>query len=105
MRSDFSLNTYNSLSSQPMIPPKRYDISPPLTGGYSEGLDAFTFFFKQDNFCDNLGLVVAVFTLKTVLTSIQYLLFLTLQGKETNLRGHKLTQIRYRESPNTCENM
>ena len=36
--------------------------------------------------------VVVVFTLKTVLTSIQYLLFLTLQGKETNFRGHKLTQ-------------
>ena len=26
------------------------------------------------------------------LTSIQYLLFLALQGKETNFRGHKLTQ-------------
>ena len=36
--------------------------------------------------------VVVVFTLKTVLTSIQYLLFLTLQGKETKFRGHKLTQ-------------
>ena len=36
--------------------------------------------------------VVVVFTLKTVLTSIQYLFFLTLQGKETNFRGHKLTQ-------------
>ena len=35
--------------------------------------------------------VVVVFTLKTVLTSIQYLLFVTLQGKETNFRGHKLT--------------
>ena len=30
-----------------MIPPtKRFDISP-LTGGCSEGLDAFSFFFKQ----------------------------------------------------------
>ena len=36
--------------------------------------------------------VVVVFTLKTVVTSIQYLLFITLQGKETNFRGHKLTQ-------------
>ena len=36
--------------------------------------------------------VVVVFTLKTVLTFIQYLFFLTLQGKETNLHGHKLTQ-------------
>ena len=36
--------------------------------------------------------VVVVFTLQTVLTSIQYLLFLTPQGKETNFRGHKLTQ-------------
>ena len=35
---------------------------------------------------------VVVFTLKTVLTAIQYLLFLKLQGKETNFRGHKLTQ-------------
>ena len=35
--------------------------------------------------------VVVAFTLKTVLTSI-HLLFLTLQGKETNFRGHKLTQ-------------
>ena len=37
--------------------------------------------------------VVVVFILKTVLTSIQYpSLFLTLQGKETNFRGHRLTQ-------------
>ena len=34
------------LSSQPMMPPKRFGISPPLTGGCSEGLDAFRFFFK-----------------------------------------------------------
>ena len=33
-----------------------------------------------------------VFTIKTVLTSIQYIIFLTLQDKETNIRGHKLTQ-------------
>ena len=31
---------------QPLIPPKRFDISPPLTGGCSEGLGAFIFFFK-----------------------------------------------------------
>ena len=31
------------LSLQPMFPPKRVDISP-LTGGCSEGLDAFSFF-------------------------------------------------------------
>ena len=38
--------------------------------------------------------VVVVFTLKTVLTSIQYpsLSYSCLQGKETNFRGHKLTQ-------------
>jgi hypothetical protein len=36
--------------------------------------------------------VVFVFTLKTVLTSIRYLLYLTLQGKETNFRGHRLAQ-------------
>ena len=29
------------LYMQPMIPPKRFDIFSPLTGGYSEGLDAF----------------------------------------------------------------
>ena len=34
------------LSLQPMIPYKRFDISPPLTRGCSEGLDAFRFFFK-----------------------------------------------------------
>ena len=34
---------------QPMIPPKRFDISPPNwgVGGYSEDLDAFIFFFKK----------------------------------------------------------
>ena len=56
--------------------------------------------------------VFVVFTLKTVLTSIQYLLSLTLQVKETNFRGHKLQNKvqknnnkikRPRESPNTCE--
>ena len=31
---------------QLMIPPKRFDISP-LTGGYSEDLDAFRFFIKK----------------------------------------------------------
>ena len=46
-------------------------------------------FLQQD---ESYIVVVVVFTLKTVLTSIQYLIFLTLQGKETNLRGHKLTQ-------------
>ena len=40
-----------------------------------------------------MHIVVAVFfTLKTALTSIQYLLFLTLQGKNTNFRGYKLTE-------------
>ena len=33
-------------SLQPMIPPKCFDIFP-LTGGCSEGLDAFRFFFQQ----------------------------------------------------------
>ena len=54
--------------------------------------------------------MVVAFTLKTVLTSIQYLLFLTLEGKETNFRGHKLARNKVqkkkqknRESPNTCE--
>ena len=33
------------LSLQPMIPPKRFEIFS-LTGGWSEGLDAFKIFFK-----------------------------------------------------------
>ena len=34
---------------QPLIPPKRFDIPPPLTGGCSEGLGARVvwFFFKR----------------------------------------------------------
>ena len=44
--------------------------------------------------------VVVVFTLETVLISIQYLLFLTLQGKETNFRGHKLTQNKVQRNKN-----
>ena len=32
---------------QPLIPPKRFDIFSPLTGGCSEGLGAFCFLFKQ----------------------------------------------------------
>ena len=45
----------------------------------------------------SLNNVVVVLTLKTVLTSIQYILFLT-QGKETNFRGDRLTQLRCRKS-------
>ena len=43
------------------------------------------------------NIVVVVLTLKTVLTSIQYILFLT-QGKETNFRGDRLTQLRCRKN-------
>ena len=32
---------------QLLIPPKRFDIFSPLTGGCSEGLGAFRFFFKH----------------------------------------------------------
>ena len=32
---------------QPLIQSKRFDIFSPLTGGCSEGLGAFCFFFKQ----------------------------------------------------------
>ena len=36
------------INLQPMIPPNnRYDIFFPLTGGCSEGLGAFCFFFKK----------------------------------------------------------
>ena len=31
----------NQVGLQPLIPPKRFDISPPRTGGCSEGLGAF----------------------------------------------------------------
>ena len=31
---------------QPLILPKRFDISPPITGGCSEGLGVLRFFFK-----------------------------------------------------------
>ena len=53
---------------------------------------------------NRVSCILMSFTLKIVLTSIEYLLFLT-QGKETNFRGHKLTQNkvqknkRPRESP------
>ena len=57
MHSDFSLNHSRRgtllnamkrfLSLQPMIPPKCIETPPPLTGGCSEGLDAFRFFFKR----------------------------------------------------------
>ena len=33
---------------QLLIPPKRFDIFSPLTGGCSEGLGAFRFFFKEE---------------------------------------------------------
>ena len=33
---------------QPLIPPKRLDIFPPITGGCSEGLGVLWFFFKHD---------------------------------------------------------
>ena len=36
------------LSLQPMIPPKRFDVFSP-TGGCSEGLDGFIFFFIVSN--------------------------------------------------------
>ena len=35
------------LSLQPVIPPKRFDIFFPLTGGCSKGLHAFRFFFED----------------------------------------------------------
>ena len=44
----------------------------------------------------SVRVVVVVVTLKTVLTSIQYLIFFTLQGKEANFRGNKLTQNKVR---------
>ena len=34
---------------QPLVPPKRFDIFPPITGECSEGLGALRFFFKQYN--------------------------------------------------------
>ena len=46
---------------------------------------------RVDGSITDVVVVVVVFTLKPILTSFQYLLSLT-QGKETNFRGHKLTQ-------------
>ena len=40
------IKCHEVLSLQPLIPPKRFDISL-LTGGCPEGLDAFEFFFKN----------------------------------------------------------
>ena len=48
----------------------------------------------------NLFMLLSSHLNKTVLTSIQYLLFLTLQGKETNFRGHKLTQNKVQKNQN-----
>ena len=42
---------------QPLIPRKRFDIFSPLTGGCSEGLGAFWFFFK--NLCHNIDHIFA----------------------------------------------
>ena len=54
------------LSLQPMIPPKRFDIFP-LTGGCSEGLDAFIFFFIHCRIqCRHLLLVLLIVTLYLV---------------------------------------
>ena len=41
------------LSLQPTIPPKLFGISPPLTGGCSEGRDAVRFFFKYILYHEN----------------------------------------------------
>ena len=41
------IRTAGKLALQPMIPPKRFDIFFPLTGGCSAGLDAFRFSFKH----------------------------------------------------------
>ena len=34
---------------QPLIPPKRFDIFPPTTGGCTEGLGVLCFFLKQQH--------------------------------------------------------
>ena len=44
---------------QPPIPPKRFDFFP-LTGGCSEGLVAFIFFFKQLHLVQQLTLIFLV---------------------------------------------
>ena len=65
----------------------------------------FCFLFNFLAFCRPCFVVVVVFAIKTVVTSIQYLLFLTLQGKETQnkVQKNKNKNKRTRESPNTCE--
>ena len=41
---------------QPLIPPKRFENFSPLTGGCSEGLGAFCFFFKYYLYSLTIGL-------------------------------------------------
>ena len=52
-----------------MIPPKRFDIFPP-TGGCSEGLDAFRFFFTQCPFS-----LIFLRTFSTVAASLSFVLY------------------------------
>ena len=46
MREKRKINDFFVKTTQPMIPPRRFHIFP-LTGGCSEGLDAFRFFLKH----------------------------------------------------------
>ena len=67
---------------------------------YSRSVRTFHYVYKivVSYLLVGYNVVVVVFTLKTVLTSILYLL--TLQGKETNFRGHKLTQNKVQKKQN-----
>ena len=58
----------------------------PTAAGDCSGCECVRYvFYVWNEGIEKTRVVVVVFTLKTVLTS-------TLQGKETNLRGHKLAQ-------------
>ena len=47
----------NAIHLQPMIPPKRFDMFSPLTGGCSKGLDTFRCFVRSGGGCKSCGTV------------------------------------------------
>ena len=75
------------LSSQPMIPPKRFDIPPPLSGGCSGGLDAFRKPHMDQSIC------VPLFPHPSLVGHVQYTIHKTYY-KQT--ASEMSTLVRYR---------
>ena len=71
---------------QPMIPPKRFDIFPPLTERCYEGLDAFRFLFKQCGFVSLILDRMTPFILGTTESSTRTSKSATFSSRETNRR-------------------